>query len=395
MDEMENKLPEEIGKTDTVSGDIKNKVEDGAPASSESGAPVAPQARTPMSPRTKKRLIRVGIVTGAVLLVLAAVLIVVTIINNQPPELHEVRERFEQLIGDSQDVNEIVWGAGLPTYKRVDRQIKTFEVDVLKENGDPVTDKDGQPVKKTLRYYLYEDATLGTIVSYEYQARVAEGKTTEVEVNGQMQTVPVYTVYDVEKGGVLAEYKNGAARFAQKSATQLQDQTPIFEKDGYWYYALPNYENPDLATAGIYTGREDSRYDYVVPNKVYTSTSDVRDAIGAVYANAFVGPLYESLFTGTVGAVNDVYQAAYTDYTDTESDTPYLMKSNEGGAWKWRDPLPRAEFDFTTMQIVGGNAKKVQVCVEYHLVGRQELKVMEIEFVLENGEWLLNSPTFG
>ena len=49
----------------------------------------------------------------------------------------------------------------------------------------------------------------------------------------------------------------------------------------------------------------------------------------------------------------------------------------------------------STMQMVDGNAKKVTVKVDYRLADSEQVKQMEIDFVLENGVWLLNSPTFG
>lgn len=383
MSENEKNFPENMGEIDTVSGDMNNN-------EVSAGAPTPKKTRAPLSKRTKKRLVAVAIATGAVLLALAIVLITVSILNNRPPKFEDVRGRFEELLVKSQEINEIIWGAGLPVYSRVDAETQVFEVGVKKANGDAVIDaKTGKPVTAKLRYYLYDDATYGKIVSYEYQWRVAEGKKNEDDI-------PVYTVYDVENGGELTAYKNGAARFAQKSVQVIAGQTPIFEKNGYYYYALPNYENADLAASSIlYSGKEDSHYDYVRPNATYRNTDDVKAAIGAVYAGSFVAPLYENLFTGMVGATNDVYQAAYTDYIEEGTDREWLMKSNESGAWKWRAPLPTVTFDFSTMQMTEGNASKVSVKVSYRLAGEDVAKEMEVDFVLEGGVWLLNTPTFG
>ena len=394
----EKNIPENTADIDTVSGDNENKYLERADVeeTSETSGEWTPvknkpkkKKRSTMSKRTKKRLTALVIVTVALLLVLGAVLTIVTILNNRPPEFSTVRDRFEKLITDSQAVNEMIWGAGLPTYKRVVREIQTYEVDVVKEDGTPVLDGEGAPVKKTLRYYLYEDAALGTVVSYEYQVRVSEGKT-------NADGIPIYTIYDVENGGELAEYKNGAARFAQKSQTVIAEKELLLEKNGYYYYALPNYQNEDLAYAEVYSGEEDSHYDYVRFDQPYKNTDDVKGAIEAVYSNAFMAPLYETLFTGMVDATNYAHQAAYFDYIEADTEKEYLMKSNSSsGAWKWRDPLPKANFDFSTMQMVEGNARTVTVSVDYTLEGSQEIKQMEIEFVLENDAWLLNTPTFG
>ena len=412
MNEKEKNIPEKMGENDTVLGDNENMEGEGQvlngkkPLAELPETQDAPQkTRAPMSKRTKKRLTAVAIATGALLLVLAAVLITVSIIRNRPPKLEEVRGRFEELLTDSQEVNEIIWGAGLPTYKRMQRETKSFEIEfeveikkkVEDENGNLVEVKEKKLVQKTLGYYLFEDDTYGTVVSYEYQTRVMTGETTDVKLeSGEIQTVKVYTFYDVEHGSVLSEYKNGASRFARKTQEPVAGETPIFEKNGYYYYALPNYQNIDLVYAGLYeTEKEDERYDFVYLNSPYKSTDDIKAAIDAVYANAFMQPIYEYLFTGVIGADNDANQPAYLDYID-ENDTPYLMKSNTSASgWQWREPLPAVEFDFSTMQMTEGNASKVTVTVDYRVGGANEVKQMEIDFVLENEVWLLNTPTFG
>ena len=409
MDEKEKNLPENTAEIDTVSGDIENIEQENELSCKESDEKKEPEKRTqekeaatqedeekapkrkraPLSPRTKKRLLIVGIVTGALLLLLAGVLITVSVIRNRPPKMEDVRARFEELLTKSQELNEIVWGAGLPVYSRVDAETQVFKVPLIKANGDPIKDKNGKEQVAKLRYYLYEDETYGKIVSYEYQWRVAEGQKNE-------DGLTVYTVYDVENNGVLSEYKNGAARFAQKTKEPIAGKEPIFQKGEYYYYALPNYENAELAASSIlYSGKEDSHYDYVVPNSTYRNTDEIKAALDEVYASVFMQPVYEYLLTGIIGAENDVNLAAYTDYIEEGTTREWLMKSNDSASWQWRDPLPVAEFDFSTMKMTGGNAKKVTVTVNYRLAGESEVKEMEVDFVLENGAWYLNTPTFG
>jgi hypothetical protein len=196
MMEERKDLPEKDEKIDTVSGDMKNKAPDGG--------------RKPLPARTKKRLIAVAVATGALLVALGILLAVIAVINNRPPKFEDVRAKFEELLTKSQGINEMIWGAGLPTYSRVDAETQVFETQLRNEHGELVKNKDGEVHQVKLRYYLYDDATLGKIVSYEYQTRVAEGKTNE-------DGYTIYTVYDVESGGVLPEYKNGASRFAQRT----------------------------------------------------------------------------------------------------------------------------------------------------------------------------------
>ena len=368
MDEKENKIPEEAAETDTVMGDnVENKEnkEDNAPA----------RARGSMSPRTKKRLITVAIATGAILLALAILLGVMAILNNRPPKFEDVRGRFEELLQSSQEVNEMIWGAGLPTYKRLQRETKSYSF-TFKEK------------EKSILYYVFEDEIYGTVVAYQYQIWINDGQKDE---NGNT----LLTYYDVESGEVVAKYEQGATRFVQKTQTQDADARLVCEKGNYYYYAMPNYQNVDLVTASLYENKdEDEHYDFVRLDSAYKTTDDVKEALDAVYASVFAAPLYEYLFTGVVSATNEANQPAYFDYEDDEG-VFYLMRSNETGSWKWRAPLPEVIFDFSSMKMVKGNAKKVTVTVDYRLAGSDAVKQMEVDFVLEGGAWYLNTPTFG
>ena len=383
MNEKEKNIPEKMDENDTVLGDNENMEGEGQvlngkkPLAELPETQDAPQkTRAPMSKRTKKRLIAVAIATGALLLVLAAVLITVSIIRNRPPKLEEVRGRFEELLTDSQEVNEIIWGAGLPTYRRMARETKSF----------PLTFKGKE---KSILYYLFEDERYGSVVAYQYQVWINDGQT-------NADGIPLLTYYDVESGEVVAKPEQGATRFAQKTKTAIEGARLVCERDGYYYYALSDYQNMDLVYAYLYEEKkEDEHYDFVYLGSSYKSTDDIKAAIDAVYANAFMQPIYEYLFTGVIGADNDANQPAYLDYID-ENDTPYLMKSNTSASgWQWREPLPAVEFDFSTMQMTEGNASKVTVTVDYRVGGANEVKQMEIDFVLENEVWLLNTPTFG
>ncbi len=370
MMEEEKNIPAQEGKTDTVSGDNAEKA--------AKAPPKKKKARAPLPPRTKKRLIAVAIVTGVLLLGLIGTIIAVSIINNRPPEFSTVRERFELLIEKSQALNDIVFGEGLPTYKRVTRDVKSYTFEFKGE-------------EESIRYFSFADEDYGTVISYEYQIRRMEGAE-------NADGVRVYTVYDAETGGVLTEYKQGAARFARRVTTPIEGEDVLFQNGIYYYYALPNYENPDIAYDSIvYTGREDEHYDYVQFNSAYKGTEDLQKALAEVYSNDYMGPLYEVLFTGTMGGMNDVYQPVYTDYVDTESGSSvsYLMKANDKTIWKWQS-LRVLTFDYSTMQMIEdeSDANSVLVTVEYREEGKDGVQTMTVGFARENGSWYVNSPTY-
>ena len=368
MMEEEKNLPLEEGKTDTVSGD---NAENAAKKPSKTK-----KTRAPMSPRTKKRVITVAIVSGVLLLALIGGIIAAAIINNRPPEFSTVRERFEMLIEKSQTLNNVVFGEGLPTYRRVTRDIKSH---TFLFKGE----------EESIRYFTFQDEEYGTVVSYEYQIRRMEDQT-------NADGVKIYTVYDAETGGVLSEYKQGAARFARRSATPIEGETVLYQSESYYYYALPNYENPDIAyDTVVYTGREDENYDYVRFDSPYKSTKEIQKALAEVYANDYMGPLYEVLFTGAMGGMNDVYQPVYTDYVDAETATTYLMKANNKTIWKWK-PLRVLTFDFSTMQMLESesDASSVLVTIQYTEQGKEGVQTMTVGFARESGNWYLNSATY-
>ncbi len=354
----------ETEKTDTVWGDNEEKAE-------KKPAKKPARTRAPMSKRTKRRVIIVAIVVGVLLLALAATLIVTSILNNRPPEVSTVRERFVGLIERSQVLNSIVWGEGLPTYKRVTRDIKSHTFEFKGE-------------EESLRYFEIEDDDLGTVISYEYQIRRMEG---QVNADG----VKIYTVYDAETGGILTEYKQGAARFVERSTEEREGYA--FKTDKYFYYTIENYVNPDLLYAEVYSGKEDENYDYVRFDAPYQSTDEIKEALSAVYAFDYIGPLYENLFTGAMGGMNDVYQAVYADYTDQDTDVTYLMKSNGKTIWKGQ-ALRKLTFDYDTMQMIDGDAREVKVSVQYREQGKDGVQTMTVSFALEGGVWLLNSATY-
>ncbi len=370
--EEEKNLPAQEGKTDTVVGDNAENM-----AKSPSKRKTKEKkARAPMSPRTKKRVITVAIVSGVLLLALIGGIIAAAIINNRPPEFSKVRERFEMLIEKSQTLNNVVFGEGLPTYRRVTRDIKshTFEFKGKEES---------------IRYFTFSDEEYGTVISYEYQIRRMEGQT-------NADGVKIYTIYDAETGGVLPQYKQGAARFAQRTRTPIEGKDVLHQSENYYYYALPNYENPDIAyDSVVYTGREDENYDYVRFDSPYKSTDEIQKALAEVYANDYMGPLYEILFTGAIGGMNDVYQPVYTDFTDADTATTYLMKANNKTIWKWKS-LRVLTFDFSTMQMLEdeSDANSVLVTVQYAEEGKDGVQQMTVGFARENDNWYLNSATY-
>ena len=68
---------------------------------------------------------------------------------SKPPEYADIEERFKELVSASGEINEIFFGEGLPTYKRVYDDLSTF----VGENG-------------SYYYYELEDDTYGMMYAF-------------------------------------------------------------------------------------------------------------------------------------------------------------------------------------------------------------------------------------
>ena len=314
--------------------------------------------------RMPKNLLAVIISVVLVLCTLFAVLIVGLVRDNRPPELETVRERLIALIETSYEVNEIVFGAGLPTFPRIYEKVDPFKVTFEGE-------------EYTSYYFTFEDEEYGTVVAYQYYIRRAEGE--EGEKN--------YVCYDVFTGNVVNPLQDGSYRFAQK--TKKASDTYLYrnEKTGYYYIDLPDYKDPEF----IYEEDDDEYYDYVRADSSYRSTDDIKAKVSQVYSGAYLVQIYENLFTGVAfsGGESGVLYARYRDYQD--DGYTYLQKSN---LVKGID-LPGRRYDFSTMRMTGeSKSKYIVIEIESYIPGEEERLTVELAFALENGNWYLDSPSY-
>ena len=312
-----------------------------------------------------KYLLAVIVALAAVLVALATVLIVNLTRDRRAPELAEVKERFTALIEASHGVNTVLFGCGLPTYPRVYEQ----------REPHAVTFHDQQ---YTIYTYTFEDSEIGTVVGYQYYVRVPED-------DGEGNTH--YVAYDIATGAALG---SGYAlyRFAEKT-TEAREGA-IYAANGYYYYDLPDYKEPDF----YYTADDYPDYDYVRDDSPYHSTAEIREAAAAVYASAYLRSVTGALFDGAVGAADDpagtILAARYIDYR--KDGIGYLMQSN---AVKGHD-LPARRYDYDTMRVAkGSNSKYVKIEIESYIEGDEQDRVtVKLAFAKENGVWLLDSPTY-
>lgn len=331
--------------------------------------------KVPMS-KNKKRLIAILVSVAVVLVALITALIVFSVLDHRPPALETVRPRIEELVEQSYEVNELLWGEGLPTHPRVYKQnAKTFTIRCK-----------GQ--ESMAYYYVIDDATHGEVVVYQYWLRYVPEGTQQ------------YTYLDVEKGGVIMTNVGQMEdkdmwRCATRSKEAVAGQTPIYvaEESGYYYYRLEGYAFTD----GIYDDENDpeSGYDYVdMAACDYYGVDELLHKAEHIFSSSYLSAVSEGLFEGFTTPAGYVSGARYRDFDDpddTETST-VLIKSNQ------YEPLIKARrlYNFDTMTVhKDSNSTFLKIEVDSYLEG-DEGNVLRIYlyFTLENGQWMLDGPTY-
>ena len=313
----------------------------------------------------KKKLVAVICALSVVLLVVVSLIVVQTVRNRRPPALEEVRERVELLLLASGDVNEMLWGEGLPIYPRVEREI------LYVEYGEE---------KDRLYYYTFPDEEHGTVLAYQYWVReVLEGDT-------------VFTYTDVERGGIITVDENFQQyRYARASKEAAEGYLCYSEVTGNYYYPLEDFTAEDEPR--YYTSADDADYDYVRVDCGYLSTTDMQNEVAKIYSAAICDEIEEAIFIG-VAAFDWENGISYPRYQDLKSDegTYSLGKINKN--WK-PFPIITWEYDFSTLQMVKpSNSKSITISVACHPKGSPDQReVKQITFVLENGQWYLDDYT--
>lgn len=312
---------------------------------------------------------------AAVFLILGAVLIVQNLRDRRPPELDEICGRIEELITASRPVNEILFGEGVPTYERI------YQPEyILQKYKYTYKEKE-----YTRSFFTFTDHDGREILKYQYC--IAAG----IDENGDGK-IDSYEYPDLENGGFLTvEYVNDY-RFAEIFYEEREDAfyRGETEKGGaavpYWLVHI-EYTEPFY-----YTESDDLNYDYVREDAPYQTVDEIKRLAETVYSSAYRSAIYESLFTGIMVSQGNMgtLLARYVEL-DAEDGYTYLMKSNQAA------PINVARvYDFSTMRMVKpSNKNYVNVQIETYLEGDEANRTtVRVSLVLENGQWMLDSPTY-
>lgn len=333
--------------------------------------------KAPMS-KTKKRLIAVIVMAVAVMLVLATVLIVVSVVGNAPPELEELRPRIEQLLDAAYDLNNVIWGEGLPTYPRVYLQ-DVHAVPITCECHAQYNDDPEHPI--CYYYYEIEDEKLGYVLAYRsaFNYIANEGDR-------------FYTWADVESHGVISGEITEKYRFATRTKTPVEGKEQLWYSpdSGYYYYRLAGYSFEE----GVYDDENDpeQNYDYVREDCGYLSVLEIKAKAEKIYSSAYRQVFYPAHFDGQTTPTGVVEGARYRDFDDPD-DAESAGKLIKSTTYTPLDTSTRFLTDTMTMH-EDSNATWVKVEIDYYKESDGSTGRTTLCFAYENGQWYIDCPAF-
>ncbi len=269
---------------------------------------------------------------------LAALLLPALASCAKPPELGEIRDRVEGLIEASHEINVIFYGEGLPTYPRV-----TSVYDQTLTYSE----------KYDVYYYVFDDSVQGKLVMY----------------------------FDKDTNN----YK--FARIVEAADVKESDGTPILhdEESGVYLFAT---EYTEAKPEYVYNEKDIEGYNVVRTDAKYVSIDEIKSAAEEVYSAEYLKGVYEAAFTGlSSGSVSSggVIGARFIEQE-------YLLRQSASAK---NYITAKRIYDYSTMKIVRpSNDKIVNITIDSHLEGSDEILNVRLTLVLQDGQWYLDTPTY-
>ena len=317
-----------------------------------------------------KRSIKITLKVLAIVLAFVLIISSVFIIRScsAPPEYSEIKARVEELIEASFDVNDIVWGAGLPTYERVTDPKSSL---TLYETGKTYLDEDGK--EQPLNYYYYNVLSDENVFAFrkekDYKADYAY-----VYVSDKA----------LDKASLTALYPQ---KSGENAAENLYTEAFADHEAGIYAYIVPFIE-PDYDF--YYVSSDPTDYDYVRADSKYLSSDDIKAFVRTVYAPDYADSLDQVLFDG-VAEGGFVQKARYSVLQRSGSS---MLTSLNTYASLFTE---RRVYLYETAQINRGDSNDTSVVVEFltYLPSNPDKRVTaSLSFVLDGGVWYLASPTY-
>ena len=157
---------------------------------------------------------------------------------------------------------------------------------------------------------------------------------------------------------------------------------PTHDRDGA--YAIENF---------IYFGFEGyDTYEFVTAESPYSCLEDIQYAAAAVYSADYLEEISTMAFVGYA----DENTGAVSTARYLESPEGYLLRYAFGDTDPFNILPGKRRYNMDTMEIVRpSSANSVNVKVDSYLLGEEdEILSVTLRFVLEDGEWRLDTPTY-
>lgn len=343
---------------------------------------------------------------------ICVILIVLSITScSKPPEYSEIEARFRELIEASYDVNELLFGKGLPVYEKVYENV--FSVWQDKEND------------KVYYYYELRDENLGSLLGYrvnevtfyvltddtldaelvdtvsgkkcyriDYDDSEIDAKDKKVESSADAKTGETRYYYTFEDStyGKIYEYRQQKMKYLQKLNFAKDGEEPVYSAGGVYYYPV-DYKEP---TYDFYYDEDDPEgYSYVKLDCDFVTVDQIKAYVETVYSADYLSGIYEMLFTGIV--ISEDYEsgkqgARYYTYEDEDGQT-WLLSLDD-----YEITLEKRRiFDFSTAKVVKpGNKDFVNIEIEFYPEGEPDNRDTGVISMVRqaDGKWYLDTPTY-
>ena len=312
-----------------------------------------------------KKIIKIAAIALAFALIISSVFIIRSC--SAPPEYEEIRERVEELIEASFDVNEIVWGKGLPTYERV--MLPTME---FYESGKTYVDADGK--EQPLNYYYYYVADSDAkIVAFREQKALSSNFKYALVSSKQLTKEAVSALCPAPLG--------------ENASDELYTEVYSNSEKSLYAYLIP-FTEPTYDF--YYTAADPVDYDYVISDSKYASVDAIKAYVRTVYASAYADSLDSVLFDGVMEG-ELVQKARYTTYQSSRGAFFASLNTFE--------PLftERRVYLYNTARIDRANSNDTTVVVEFESYlpsSPDKITPTKVSFSLQDGVWYLSAPTY-
>ncbi len=131
-------------------------------------------------------------------------------------------------------------------------------------------------------------------------------------------------------------------------------------------------------------------YEVVIIDEEFYDVASIQAAAELVYTADYLEGVYTMAFDGV--ADSDTGEITTARYLDTES---YLLRYayGEKDSFDFLEGRER-QYLYDTMKIVRGRAKSVIVSIDSYVEGEDEILNVRLRFVLQDGVWRLDTPTY-